>query len=444
MNGAAASAVARGEAQAWFPGRHAALPIPAHAEALREGGAAFLTAAFRSSGALAADNAVRRITEFEDCPGGSTGRKLLLSVEYERRQAGLHTELFVKFSRDLDDPIRDLGRTQMEPEVRFARLSRMAGFPIAVPACYHADYHAASGTGVLITERIAFGRDGVEAHHVKCRDQGLPDALAHYQALITALARLAGAHKAGQLAADVSAQFPFDPAKLTVGHRAPYTARQLQNRVARYAEFAATHPRLLPANVRDAAFIARLREQVARFPEHETAIQRELQCRPDYVALCHWNANIDNAWFWRGADGRLECGLMDWGCASQMNVAMALWGAMSAAETTLWDQHLDALLDVFIAEFRRSGGPALEATVLKRELLLYAAIMGLAWLLDAPPYIRALVPLLDDVHDRLDPRIQDNETARVQLQMLTNFLNLWQRHDFGRVLDEFLADTGRR
>ena len=32
----------------------------------------------------------------------------------------MHEDLFVKFSRDFDDPIRDNGRTQMEMEVRFA------------------------------------------------------------------------------------------------------------------------------------------------------------------------------------------------------------------------------------------------------------------------------------------------------------------------------------
>ncbi len=87
---------------------------------------------------------------------------------------------------------------------------------------------------------------------------------------------------------------------------------------------------------------------------------------PDYVALCHWNANVDNAWFWRDHDGMLHCGLMDWGCAGQMNVAMALWGAMSGAETDLWDHHLDELLGLFVDEVRRCGGPDLGVPQLQR------------------------------------------------------------------------------
>ena len=61
-----------------------------------------------------------------------------------------HTDLFVKFSRDFDNPIRDRGKTQMESEVRFASLSREPGFPITVPATQFADYHRETGTGLLI------------------------------------------------------------------------------------------------------------------------------------------------------------------------------------------------------------------------------------------------------------------------------------------------------
>ncbi|EUA59689.1 hypothetical protein I550_2837 [Mycobacterium intracellulare 1956] len=116
------------------------LPIPADPATLLSGGAAFLTKAFRASGVLA-DNSVVRISDYREISGGSTGRKVVLSVEYDRAAPDLHTELFVKFSRDLDNPVRDRGKTQMEPEVRFASLSRAPEFPIAVPCPQFADYH---------------------------------------------------------------------------------------------------------------------------------------------------------------------------------------------------------------------------------------------------------------------------------------------------------------
>lgn len=426
----------------WVRGDLLGLPIPAHAAALRAGGESFLTEAFRAAGTLAADNRVARITQCEECPGGSTGRKMLLSVEYEKSAPGLHTDLFVKFSRDFDNEIRDRGRIQMETEVRFAALSRIPDFPITVPACLFADYHHESGTGILIAQRITFGTGGVERHYEKSMDYEMPCPLEHYQALIRALARLAGTHKAGRLPGNVTELFPFDPGKLTVSRRAPYTGKQLRNRVARYADFAARFPHLLPANITSPAFIARLSEEVVHFPEHEAAIRQFLGSRPELIALCHWNANVDNAWFWRNAQGELECGLLDWGNVSQMNVAMSLWGCLSGAETEIWDRHLDSLLKLFADEFRGCGGPPLDLEELKLHLHLYVAIMGLAWLLDSPALIQTLIPHLAEVQDRYDPRIRNHELARSQLQMMTTFLNLWQTQDFGSLLDRFRRVAG--
>jgi hypothetical protein len=325
----------------------------------------------------------------------------------------------------------------MEAEVRFAQRSRAPGFPIAVPACAFAAYERASGSGLLITQRIAFGHDGVEPHVEKCRDAEMSDAPAHYRAVLTALARLAGADQSGRLGGGIAREFPFAFEQATVGARTPYTVRQLQNRVSRLAEFALAYPVLLPENLRSRAFHERLMDEVPLVASRATDIQAALSRRLERIALCHWNANVDNAWFWR-RDGVLECGLMDWGCVGRMNVAMALWGAMSGAEVELWDRHLDGLLAHFVEELHRSGGARLEARALKRDLVLYAALMGLTWLLDAPPYIRSRVPDLADVPSRFDRRLRDDEIARTQLQMLSVFLNLWETSDVAGMLDDLL------
>ena len=331
--------------------------------------------------------------------------------------------------------LRDGGRFQMEYEVRLALLSRGSAFPIAVPACVFADYHRASGTGVLITERIPFGANGIEPQHSKCLDYLMPDQLARYRAIVTALGRLAGTDKAGKLA-DTAAQFPVDMAKLSVGERVPRTGAQLLRRVDRFAELTLTNPEILPANIRSEQFIARMADQVVRLAEHESTIWQHLEGNSDFIALCHWNANIDNAWFWR-AESELECGLLDWGCVGQMNVAMAIWGALCSAETSLWDHYLDELLSLFAIEFHACGGPALDIVAFKQQVLLYAAIMGIAWLLDVPAYLQAQLPT--PVPGRTDPRIAGNETIRSRLLMMINFLNLWETADFGRVLEELLG-----
>lgn len=413
------------------------LPIPADPATLLSGGASFLTKAFRAAGTLG-DNPVVGINDYREISGGSTGRKVVLSVEYDRPAPDLHTDLFVEFSRDFDNPVRDRGKTQMEPEVRFASLSRAAEFPIAVPSPLFADYHHPTGTGLLITERIGFGSNGIERQYHKCLDYEMPEPLGHYRALLTALARLAGTHRSGRLPAELTAPFPVDVKAATVGERAPVTAEKLDRRVSQLGEFAQAHPGLLPANVCSPEFLARLRDDVPRVARHERAIARRLAGDSDYVALCHWNANIDNAWFWRDTGGTLRCGLMDWGCVGQMNLGMALWGAMSGAETEMWDTHLDDLLHLFATEYERCGGPQLETGRLRRHMLLYAAAMGVAWLLDVPALIRKRFDTVPGT--RKDPRIRADEGVRAPLQMLSNLLSAWERHRVAELLDDVLAE----
>jgi hypothetical protein len=423
----------------WVTGEQFGVAIPADPAALREGGARFLTDAFRASGELVDGNEVAAITAFAEVDGGSTGRKVMLSVEYATAATGLHTDLFVKFSRDLDNPIRDRGKTQMEPEVRFASLSRAPGFPIAVPHVQFGDYHRDSGTGILITERIRFGDNGIERQYHKCLDYEMPEPLEHYRALLTALARLAGTQRGGHLPAELTAHFPLDVQAATVGERAPLSADRLQRRVHQLAEFTEARPGLLPAAASSPKFLARLGEDVLRIAQYEHIVTHQLAADAEYVALCHWNANIDNAWFWRDPGGILHCGLMDWGCVGQMNMGMALWGALSAAETDMWDDHFDELLVLFVAEVQRCGGPELDPDRLRRHTLLYAAAMGVAWLLDVPALILKRFGA-DAPSDRRDPRIRDDESVRAPLQMLSNLLSAWERHGVGDLLDAALAE----
>lgn len=419
----------------WVTGTHGRVPFPAHPDALRRGGAPFLTEAFRASGALSPDGSVTRVLRCDDVGGGSTGRKVALDVEYDKLGSDLRRELFVKFSRDFDDPRRDGARTQMEAEVQFACLSSAPGFPIVVPKVQFADYDGDTGTGILITERIPFGCNGIEAHHPKCLDRDMPDAIDHYRALLTALGRLAGTARSGVLSQDLVDRFPVDLRAATVGEPPALTAEKLCRRIARLSDFADSYPGLLPENVRSPQFLAQLNRQAHDVMHAEPAIWHHLAAAGDHIALCHWNANVDNAWFWRAADGDLECGLMDWGCVSQMNIAMAVWGCLSGAETDMWDQHLDGLLQLLCREFQASGGPLLDTAELEEHLQLYVALMGITWLLDVPAVIRRELPDGGPDITPNDPRIRGRESLRAPLLMLTNVLNLWQTKRLDEALE---------
>jgi hypothetical protein len=424
------------------PGDSTGLDLPAHAQALRVAGAQFLTAAFRRFGSLSPDNHVQRVTRIEPFAGGNSGQKLLLSVEYGRQEPGLHTDLFVKFSRDFTDAFRDRRRHELEAEVRLAELSRRTDFPIQVPVAYFADYHRSSGTGLLITQQIAFGRGSIEPLHAKCMDHQLSEPLVYYRTIVSTLARLAAADQSGRLSPQVDVLFPFDLPAAIAADPIRYGEAELRERVGRYAAFAAAHPRLLPPHVVSSGFVAQLERDAVRFLRHEIAIKRFLHSRREFVALCHYNANIDNAWFWRDRVGAVHCGLLDWGRVRRMNVAYALWGSLCGASLQLWDRHLDELLHLFADELCGHGGPRLQIPEIRLHLHCYVATMGLATMMDVPALVLARLPEAASAAGPLDPILFRDPVVSGFLHVFTAFLNLWQTHDFGASLDRLLHRLG--
>lgn len=423
----------------WAQGDALGIPIPAHAGALREGGADFLTRAFRAAGSLGGHARVAEMRNVRECEGGSTGRKLRLEVTYRGAPPGLPENLFVKFSRDRDDPIRDRARVQMESEVRIALMSRLTSFPVPVPRCMFADFEGASGTGILVTEAITFGENGIEPHREKCLDADLGDPLGHYRALLSANARLAGAQRAGRFPAAVLAPFADGSGTLAVSDRRPYSADQLMRRIDRLREFARDYPRLLPEAVRAPSFLDRFAREAPRFCGHEEAIATHLERNDRYRALSHWNANIDNGWFWRDAAGTLQCGLLDWGNSRVMNIGVALGGSLMAAEADFLVASLDTLVSCYIEAFIAECGETLDPAELKDQMFLHNACSGLLWLIDAPAMIMRNCEDLASATSRFDPRIRGDELVRNQLHMLTVFLSLWQGFDYGSVLDRHVA-----
>ena len=159
----------------------------------------------------------------------------------------------------------------MESEIRFGALSSRADFPIVVPTAMFADYHRESGTGVLITERIPFGADGIEPQYEKCMDYEMPDQLGHYRALLTAVATLAGTQKAGRLRCSSSA-FTTDIEQLSVGERHPAHGRQTRlvawtgSRISRRRI-----QRCCPPTSRSPRFLTRLRAELPRLLDARAA-----------------------------------------------------------------------------------------------------------------------------------------------------------------------------
>jgi hypothetical protein len=226
--------------------------------------------------------------------------------------------------------------------------------------------------------------------------------------------------------------FPLDPGGL-VARRPRFEAPLLAKRINRLAEFILEYPHLWPAHVADRGFLQGFCTDAQLAVEQQQDIWRFLYSRPEMMALCHMNANIDNAWFWKEPDGSLRAGLIDWGSVGQMSVASAIWGCVGAAEPEMHDRHMDELLDLFVAEYAGAGGPMLDRRELAQHLEMHV-MMSALFMTTAPPAILREVPDPGAAADRYDPIFTANETARVQLKVTVSLLNMWQRRDLGRHL----------
>lgn len=415
----------------WVTGEIFGLDIPADIETLVAGGPEYLTRAFQASGSLGPSNRVVRIAEAKEFVGGGTGKKALLTVAYDFPEPNLPEALFIKFSRNFDNELWDRARHLMLSEAHFAVLSRSPDFPVAVPQCVFADVDSESGTGLIITERINYGQGNVSPLYPKCMDYQVPEPVEHYKAILRGLARLSGTHRAGKLSPDFDQRFPYDARKAAAIFTISFEEEKLVQWAQRMFDFIERFPKLFPEHVRTQALRQQFLRDLPDVLSQQARIRKTLFGNSDLIAFAHWNANIDNCWFWRDSNGELQCGFLDWANASPISVAQSISGAISGAEPELWNEHLDELLQVFIHEYAAHGGPRLDLDELRLHVLLIVVMSGVAFSMRAPVAIEREIADVAALRDDRDEQFERYENARIQLHMMTKMLNVWHTYRLG-------------
>jgi hypothetical protein len=337
------------------PGDHYGLPFPIDLDGLRKAGPDFLTAAFRASGVMSADNHVTDIVALEKLDIRGASENGLLTLAYARHEPDLHTDLFVKFPPT--DVHHKYGLLRLsDGEITIGRLSRERQLPVTVSQYYFGDYSAYTGNYILITGRVPFGVNPVEPAYRKGYDHDVPHIEEHYEVLTRNLARLVGAHKRGELGLDVEEIFPF--AKAARDFDPILDAEQRLEKLIDFIGRIA--PRLFKPEVTTPTFLKQWREDVLFGLDHKDQVLAYLLSDADYTGLCHINLNVDNAWFWRDGSGQLQAGLLDWGGVGQASLAQAISGMMMMPQPEKHIALVDRVIDVFLEECAAQGCPAID------------------------------------------------------------------------------------
>lgn len=91
---------------------------------------------------------------------------------------------------------------------------------------------------------------------------------------------------------------------------------------------------------------------------------------PQMIGMQHANLQADNGYFWRDADGVMDCGLIDWGGASPKHMAQTPMGCLTGCEGEILDEHQDGFFRCLLDEFYKECGIKVDFGEFRRQFLL--------------------------------------------------------------------------
>jgi len=433
------------------------LPVPPTLGDLHKFGAEWLTKAFHAAKTLDLDNSVTKVLEFKRLPtttkdaAGGAGPKAVMTVEYAKSDAGLHTELFVKMpwavegSKEMGGDIvwRMEGSAKGDGDFQECAIYRFLGpiFPFKTPKYYFADICRPNTNYILITELVKFGKKEQQSFEPyqclplaeKYLDFQLEPRMRYemYYALMRAQARLAAWDQLGffdAVPAEFRGAYLSPPLLGTFAWPTQMAekARESRKRGAKkmadtLTEFVGdTAKKCYASDLTSKAFLTALADCMEEAGSFQEDIRLYFSLFPGHVGFQHPNLNADNAYFWRNADGEMDCGLIDWGGSAPMNCMSVLTGSITGAEGEVLAEHDVPLLRCFKEEYLGECGIDLNLEEMERQWHLSYVLYLLYLALHTEQDIKRLVKPEEwkGITSLMDSRCISHWTVRCYSQMI--------------------------
>lgn len=458
------------------PGMIYGLEFPWSEELLKEFGPKWLTDAFRAAGTLDKNNKVTQVIMEKriKITAGNNAGKFLFEVKYAKNLQHLHTKLFAKVpfmmtpATKTDRLSSSVYKQPMDLcEINTYRLFE-AALPMKTPKYYYADISNETSNFILITERIPYAEISsrkpqlqpfeIEGPYDKCKDFQLRAAAKEYYVLLMQMTgRIAGVHKAGRFGSEEAvginltkppagpenpAAFGFNP--LGCSGEAPESYRRKLDTAVKF--FGETAKVVFPPYAPEEAFQDKFTKTLLTWNAYQGEIEYFKVLSPDYVALGHNNLNVDNAYFWRDEQGRLDCGVIDWGGFGVLNLGHKIYWILNCSDFEHIQANLEAYLEAFVAAYHEYGGPLLDVKLVRLHIFL-TAIANLSQMIGAIPncFSMCAAKEWETIRDRQDPRIADNingkSTLRSTLRQVDNGLRLLEELKADEVLEGWIQDV---
>eukprot|EP00930_Biecheleria_cincta_P082590 TRINITY_DN722_c0_g1_i4.p1 TRINITY_DN722_c0_g1~~TRINITY_DN722_c0_g1_i4.p1 ORF type:complete len:617 (-),score=122.63 TRINITY_DN722_c0_g1_i4:128-1978(-) len=460
------------------------MEFPWNEATLEEFGPEWLTKAFHTVGSMDKDNRVTKIILERKIKvtTGNNGGKFLFEVRYAKPDPDLHTKLFAKVPFPLSAHTKN-DRLSSSVNKQPAELYEInayryleATLPMKTPRFYFGDICNETSNWILITERIDFhdfegnnfGKPTgehppplpayeIEGPYDKCIDSGnlRGDHMEYYLLMTRVGAKMAGLAKSGQMGSQelLSKSFRSHPdiKNPAVWGMNPQAAsgqpiKQQDNIVNMSIDMMSDWAKqVFPPYVTSDAFKKKFKKTMNTMNAYVAEINYWMHMNEDYVALGHMNLNVDNAYFWRTPEGKLDCGVFDWGGMGTSSYGNKLWWFYYCADYEVLDKGMGKLCETFCEDYKASGGPQLDAKELEMMVII-AGLNQMPGLMAAVPQIIKMCPKKNwpEIKDRYDPRIalnvDDKSTLRTYLHCMNNIVRIIEEKNGAEVLESFVKD----
>lgn len=382
--------------------------FPFNCEQILEYGPAWLTKALRASHALTDDTSVVEITNLVDISkkvGGGAADKAILEVKYSGA-TDCPTKFFLKLPcKKVADRIQAASLNAGGPEVAFAHFftcpySKTHKFPMEAAKMYFCDINVESSNFIQIQDCLPFSEScpppevpgALWPAAEKFQDWKLDsnDTAQMYNLLMEAMGKQAAwMHniKQTELGQNVQKFFPADLKLTSFPQSGHFLLRYFIYWIGRSLMFFSLNfiqnkcPQLCPEGMLDndslSKFQTEFLECLYYFPE--LMCHNGSQSKKDgHVLWCHPNLNLDNAYFYRGADGKeMNVGGLDFGQYGGHLVTLVLSGSISGADNSYYMPQREHLIKKFCSVYSAESGQHLDGDEVFRDFELLSTMKSL-------------------------------------------------------------------
>jgi len=187
-------------------------------------------------------------------------------------------------------------------------------------------------------------------------------------------------------------------------------------------------PHIFPPDLVAAPFQEQLVKECTEMKNYVSEINLYSMVIPEYVALTHPNAQVDNAYYWKDEAGTVQAGLLDFGGIQLGSMSTCLANGWIGAEPEMMDEHEEKLVKYFLAEYQKKGGGELDYD----EFYMNLKITHGAVFFGCMANIGMLKRIIKTgewkaIKDRRDKKIDDLFLARCYMVQVELYLAMWRK-----------------